>query len=90
MGSCYFSFLHLVILSLTGCGHCKNMKPAYAEAAKLAKEKGLVGKFAAVDCTQETELATKYGVKGFPTRKIYFPIYLFSHVHNQSRLQSLL
>lgn len=46
------------------------MKPAYADAAKSANQNGLVGKFAAVDCTQESELATKYDVKGFPTCKI--------------------
>ena len=56
---------------LTGCGHCKSMKPAYAEAAKSAnQDSGISGKFAAVDCTQESELATKYDVKGFPTREL--------------------
>lgn len=48
------------------------MKPAYAEAAKVLKERNIEGKFAAVDCTQESELATKYDVKGFPTSKFSY------------------
>ena len=43
------------------------MKPEYVSAAATLKEEGSVGKLAAVDCTKETSLQEKFGVKGFPT-----------------------
>jgi len=45
------------------------MKPALGSAATRAKELGLTGKFAAVDCTVENELAGRFEVKGYPTRE---------------------
>lgn len=51
------------------CGHCKNLAPAYAEAA--GELEGEV-KFVAVDADAERSLGERFGVKGFPTLK-YFP-----------------
>jgi protein disulfide-isomerase-like protein len=56
----------LVMFYAPWCGHCKKAKPAYVEAAALAKSTGK-GSLAAVDCTVHKDLCGKYGVKGFPT-----------------------
>jgi protein disulfide-isomerase A6 len=50
------------------CGHCKQLAPAWIEAAKALK--GVV-KIAAVDADQHQALGQPYGVKGFPTIKIF-------------------
>ncbi|GAB1297320.1 Protein disulfide-isomerase A6 [Apodemus speciosus] len=54
------------------CGHCKNLEPEWAAAATEVKEqtKGKV-KLAAVDATVNQLLASRYGIKGFPTIKIF-------------------
>ncbi|KAI1724281.1 thioredoxin domain-containing protein [Ditylenchus destructor] len=50
------------------CGHCKNLVPEYRKTAKALK--GLV-KVGAVDMTQHESLGSPYGVRGFPTIKIF-------------------
>jgi protein disulfide-isomerase A1 len=50
-------------------GHCKALAPEYEEAAKTLKEKSIP--LVKVDCTEETELCTKYGVEGYPTMKVF-------------------
>ncbi|XP_063170625.1 protein disulfide-isomerase A6 [Candoia aspera] len=54
------------------CGHCKNLEPEWASAATEVKEqtKGKV-KLAAVDATVHQMLASRYGIRGFPTIKIF-------------------
>ena len=54
--------------SSAGCGHCKNLKPVWIEAATQ-----LLGKVkvAAVDCTANEAACAPYGVKGFPTIKFF-------------------
>uniref|UniRef100_A0A452QCU7 Protein disulfide-isomerase A6 n=1 Tax=Ursus americanus TaxID=9643 RepID=A0A452QCU7_URSAM len=54
------------------CGHCKNLEPEWAAAATEVKErtKGKV-KLAAVDATASQLLASRYGIRGFPTIKIF-------------------
>lgn len=54
------------------CGHCKNLEPEWAAAATEVKEqtKGKV-KLAAVDATVNQLLASRYGIRGFPTIKIF-------------------
>ncbi|XP_041109487.1 protein disulfide-isomerase A6-like [Polyodon spathula] len=54
------------------CGHCKNLEPVWAAAATEVKEqtKGKV-KLGAVDATVHQMLASRYGIQGFPTIKVF-------------------
>ncbi|XP_058469880.1 protein disulfide-isomerase A6 isoform X2 [Solea solea] len=54
------------------CGHCKNLEPEWAAAASAVKEqtKGKVH-LGAVDATVHQDLSSRYGVRGFPTIKIF-------------------
>ncbi|KAK9456831.1 thioredoxin-like protein [Dipodascopsis uninucleata] len=54
------------------CGHCKNLRPHYAKAAKSLNG---VAKVAAVRCDDDINqpLCNKYGVRGYPTIKIFKP-----------------
>jgi len=56
----------LVMFYAPWCGHCKAMKPAFAEAAAEAPKVSKMS-FAAVDCTVDQKICAKYGVKGYPT-----------------------
>ena len=55
------------------CGHCKNLAPEWEKAAQTLSEANLDPPIvlANMDATEEDNkpLATKYGVKGFPTIK---------------------
>lgn len=42
------------------CGHCKNLKPAYIEAASELKGRVKLG---AVDCTAHQSVCSEYGVQ---------------------------
>lgn len=50
------------------CGHCKNLAPEWEAAA--SELKGSV-KLGAVDATVASSLAQQYGVKGYPTIKLF-------------------
>lgn len=50
------------------CGHCKAMAADFKEAATELKGKAVL---ADVDATVEKELAKEYGVRGFPTLKLF-------------------
>ncbi|XP_071225636.1 protein disulfide-isomerase A6-like [Salvelinus alpinus] len=54
------------------CGHCKSLEPEWAAAASAVKEqtKDKVH-LGAVDATVQQGLASRYGVRGFPTIKIF-------------------
>jgi len=49
------------------CGHCKRMAPTWDELAGQAAGFGV----AKVDCTQEKATCQEYGVRGYPTIKLF-------------------
>ena len=61
----------LVMFYAPWCGHCKAIKPAYAEAAKLMKEQDIPGSLVAVDATKETEVSKRFGISGYPTLRYF-------------------
>merc|ERR1719326_2243116 len=53
------------------CGHCKQFAPEYAAAAKQLKGSTPPVPLAKVDATAETKLAEQYGVRGYPTIRLF-------------------
>jgi protein disulfide-isomerase A6 len=60
--------LWLVEFYAPWCGHCKNLAPEWVKAAKALKGVVRVG---AVNMDQEQSVGAPYGIKGFPTIKIF-------------------
>lgn len=51
------------------CGHCQTLAPEYAKAALRLAETHPSVVLAKVDATEESELAERFGIDGFPTLK---------------------
>jgi protein disulfide-isomerase/protein disulfide-isomerase A1 len=51
------------------CGHCKRLEPEFDAASETMAEAGIKQTLAKVDATVENELASRFGVRGFPTMK---------------------
>ncbi|OIW02757.1 hypothetical protein TanjilG_29533 [Lupinus angustifolius] len=52
------------------CGHCKALTPTWEKAATILKG---VATVAALDADAHQSLAQEYGIKGFPTIKVFSP-----------------
>ncbi|KAI5653278.1 hypothetical protein M9H77_30465 [Catharanthus roseus] len=52
------------------CGHCKALTPTWEKAASVLKG---VATVAALDADAHQALAQEYGIKGFPTIKVFVP-----------------
>jgi len=53
------------------CGHCKKLAPEYESAATTLAAEDPPLYVAKVDATEERDLAETYGIKGFPTLKMF-------------------
>jgi protein disulfide-isomerase A6 len=62
-------FLIYLFLNPRRCGHCKALAPEWEKAAARLAPEGV--KLGALDATVHTSLAQKYGIKGFPTIKVF-------------------
>jgi protein disulfide-isomerase A6 len=64
----FFIHFFFIIFILYRCGHCKSLAPEYEKAASLLKG---VAKVVSVDATAHQQVASKYGIQGYPSIKIF-------------------
>jgi len=53
------------------CGHCKHLAPEYIKAAEILEKDGDGVILAEVDATEETGLASRFDVHGYPTLYVF-------------------
>jgi len=53
------------------CGHCKHLAPEYIKAAEILEKDGEGVILAEVDATEETALADRFDVHGYPTLYVF-------------------
>jgi protein disulfide-isomerase A1 len=53
------------------CGHCKKLAPEYSQAAKTLAKLDPPIPIAKLDATAHEKAAEKFGIKGFPTLKLF-------------------
>jgi protein disulfide-isomerase-like protein len=63
------------------CSHCKKLAPAYAAAAKASVDKLSFGK---VDCTANSQLVKRFGIKGYPVLKFWRDGHYRSYRHERT------
>ncbi|KAJ3123991.1 hypothetical protein HK100_011418 [Physocladia obscura] len=51
------------------CGHCKQLAPVWEDLAAMLHHKTNIGE---VDCTVESSICTKFGIRGYPSLKMIF------------------
>ena len=62
----------LVMFHAPWCGHCKRAMPEFEKIKHSLKNKsGVKVDAIAINADEETELAQKHGIKGYPTIKYY-------------------
>lgn len=54
-----------------GCGHCRQMKPQYSDAAKELAAEGHKNVIAMIECNKNPHVADEYEIQGFPTLKLF-------------------
>lgn len=64
-------FFRVMCFNSNRCGHCKKLAPEYEKAAKELSNRTPPIPLAKVDATAESDLATRFGVSGYPTLKIF-------------------
>lgn len=52
------------------CGYCKSLGPEFSKAADSLNESHPNIKLAQVDCTEEADLCSEQGIRGYPTLKV--------------------